>query len=143
MKKCIFRISCFVVMCIFLCSFLGCSLSKRREYNYYLDKNNYITGEAVVDKVFYSEEWEELHIWLKDIDDVYVHGGFEIKGKSKDIAMENGVLEKIKSGDRVTFTSAPRIFWNGYQMPIIGLSVGNTVILDVDRGYQNLLALYK
>ena len=56
--------------------------------------------------------------------------------------MENGILSKVKIGDTITFTSAPRFFGDGYFMPIVELYIGDEAILEFEIGYQNLLDSY-
>ena len=90
----------------------------------------------------YSEEYNEIALWLYDTDPSYQTTNFGIKGNNVSIALENGILDKVKIGDTITVTSAPRFFYNGYAMPIIGLSIGDIEILNIETGHQNLMDMY-
>ena len=65
-----------------------------------------------------------------------------ISGENAYEAINNAIFDNIKIGDVVIFTSAPRYFGDGYFMPIIGLSIGDTEILNIETGYQNLMNTY-
>ena len=128
----------FVVCVIFiLFSISGCFAAQAKPY--YEDMNNYITEDATVENIIYVEERGNIVLWLSDIDPLYQAEAFIISGENASRAIENDILNKIKFGDIITFTSAPRYFGNGYFMPIIGLSIGDEVILDIEEGYKNLL----
>ena len=77
-----------------------------------------------------------------EIDEVYVNGGFIIRGDNVSVVMENGILDKVKVGDKITFTSAPRYFGDGYTVPIVALYIGDEEILNFDVGHKNLMKLY-
>ena len=112
------------------------------EKKYYADFNNFITDEAIVDNVIYNEEEEYIVLWLSEIDEAYQCSDFIIEGNNTALVLQSGILDKIKIGDVVTYTSAPRIFGDGDFMPIIGISVSGEELLNVDDGYRNLMDLY-
>lgn len=115
---------------------------KMREKKYYTDTNNYITEEAIVDNIIYNEERGHIVFWLSEIDDSYQCSEFIIEGEILPILLENKILDKIKIGDKIIYTSAPRYFGNGDFMPIIQLWVNGEEILNFEDGYENLLNLY-
>lgn len=39
--------------------------------------------------------------------------------------------------------SHPRYLGDGYVFPVVGLSVGDIVLLDFEEGYKNLLEFYE
>lgn len=112
------------------------------EKAYYSDIKNYITEEATVDNIIYNEEENYIVLWLSEIDPSYQSGDFIIRGENVTLAIENGILHTLKVGDIIEYTSAPRYFGDGYFMPIIGLSIGDKEILEVEKGYHNLLNSY-
>ena len=112
------------------------------EKEYYADINNFITDEAVVDNVIYNEEEEYIVLWLSEIDEAYQSSDFIIEDNNATLVLQNGILDKIKIGDVITYTSAPRIFGNGDFMPIIEISVSGEELLNADDGYRNLMDLY-
>lgn len=127
-----------VIIAVFL--LVGCS--KMHEKEYYADINNFITDEAVVDNVIYNEEEEYIVLWLSEIDEAYQCSDFIIEGNNASLVLQNGILNKIEIGDVITYTSAPRIFGDGYFMPIIQISVPGEELLNIDDGYKNLMSLY-
>ena len=135
-KKC--KLLSLVLIVLFL--LVGCS--KMHEKEYYADINNFITDEAVVDNVIYNEEEEYIVLWLSEIDEAYQSSDFIIEDNNATLVLQNGILDKIKIGDVITYTSAPRIFGNGDFMPIIEISVSGEELLNADDGYRNLMDLY-
>lgn len=113
-----------------------------KEVFYYLDKDNYITEEAVVEKILISKEEECVAFYLSGIDEVYQTDFFVIRNKSAYRLIDDGIAGKIKEGDKITYTSAPRYFGNGYSMPIVSLSVAGEELLSFEEGYRNLMFSY-
>ena len=130
-------------MVVLLLALVGCGgVAKSVEKEYYMDINNYITEEAVVDTITYDKKLEYIGIRLSDISDAYQGERFIIEGENLDIVLANGVLEKIEPNSVIEFTSAPAFFGNGYLMPIVQLSIDGETLLSFEEGYANLLELY-
>ena len=123
-----------------LFSISGCYSAQMKAY--YADMENFITGDATVKNITYYPEYNQITLWLYDTDPSYQSTTFGIKGNNVSVALENGILDKVKIGDTITVTSAPRYFYNGYDMPIIGLSIGDIEILNIETGHQNLMDMY-
>lgn len=113
-----------------------------KEVFYYSDKGNFITEEAVVTKILMSEEEECVAFYLSEIDEVYQTDFFVIRNKSACRLIDDGIADKIKEGDTITYTSAPHYFGNGYSMPIVSLSVEGEELLGFEEGYGNLMFSY-
>ena len=113
------------------------------EKKYYSNLNNYITESAIVDAITISEEYRTVSIRFTEIDEAYQMSVFMVYEENYDIVIENGIADKITVGDVVTFTSAPRIFGNGYKMPIVALSMGDDIILSFVEGYTNWMERYR
>ena len=132
-----------VVMIVLLLALAGCGgVAKSVEKEYYMDINNYITEEAVVDTITYDKKLEYIGIRLSDISDAYQGERFIIEGENLDIVLSNGILEKIEPNSVIEFTSAPAFFGNGYLMPIVQLSIDGETLLSFEEGYANLLERY-
>ena len=129
-----------VLSVVVIFSLIGCS--KLHEKKYYSDMDNYITEEAIVDNIIYDEEQEYIVIWLSEIDEEYQCSEFIIEGKSIEIVLENEVVDKIKIGDKIKYTSAPKFFGNGDFMPIVEISIDGDEILSFEEGYENLISSY-
>ena len=130
-------------MIVLLLALAGCGgVAKSVEKEYYMDINNYITEEAVVDTITYDKKLEYIGIRLSDISDAYQGERFIIEGENLDIVLSNGILEKIEPNSVIEFTSAPAFFGNGYLMPIVQLSINGETLLSFEEGYANLLERY-
>lgn len=125
----------FLAFCVFYLS--ACSKIKQREY--YKDENNYLTSNAVVKEIIYKNEDNGIYLWLDHLDSAYQDSTFVLRGENVNIAIENGITNKVSTGTEITFTSAPRYFWDGYLMPIVYLKVNDEVLLHFKEGYGNLL----
>ena len=134
-------------ICVFICfvvilSLSGCS--RLREKKYYADTSNYITGEAIVNNIIlYEDGGEQIIFWLGEIDDSYQCSDFIVEGENVSLLFERGIMDKVKIGDRITFTSAPRYFGNGDFMPIVALSINGEELLSFEEGYSGLIDLYQ
>ena len=128
----------FIIIALVWC--VGCS--KMYEKKYYEDINNFITDEAIVDNIIYNEEENYIVLWLLEIDESYQCNDFIIEGNNTDLVIKNGIFDKIKMGDTITFTSAPRIFGNGDFLPVVEILIGEATILSFEEGYENLMKLY-
>ena len=131
---------CMVLVLMTIMSLTSCT--RQREKEYYADANNFITGEGVVDNIIYDENDKDIVLWLSEIDDAYQCSDFIIEGENFSIVLDNGILDKIKVGDTIEFTSAPRYFGNGDFMPLVALSVGDEELLNFEEGHKNLMDLY-
>ena len=130
-------------MIVLLLALVGCGgVAKSVEKEYYMDINNYITEEAVVDTITYDKKLEYIGIRLSEISDAYQGERFIIEGENLELVLANGILEKIEPNSVIEFTSAPAFFGNGYLMPIVQLSIDGETLLSFEEGYANLLELY-
>ena len=141
MKNSCVRFFCAVIVLFSAISLSGCYSA--REKAYYADMTNFITEEATVDNIIYNKEYNYIVLWLSGISPLYQSSEFIIRHENVAEIIENGFFDKIKVGYTITYTSAPGCFSNGYFMPIVGMSVKGTVILDVEIGYQNLMNSYE
>ena len=132
---------CLIVIITGLMCLYGCS--KKSELEYYNNIDNFITGEGVVDNIIYNKGSDYIVYWLSEIDGAYQCSDFVIEGQNCFTVLGNGILDKVKLGDTITFTSATGYFGNGDFMPIVALSVGGEVILDFEEGHKNLMDLYR
>lgn len=119
--------------------FLSICCSKIKQREYYKDENNYLTSNAVVKEIIYKNEDNGIYLWLDHLDSAYQDSTFVLRGENVNIAIENGITNKVSTGTEITFTSAPRYFWDGYLMPIVYLKVNDEVLLHFKEGYGNLL----
>lgn len=122
--------------------FLGAGCYTIRETNYYADKNNYISVEGTVIDFAYSDDNTKLFICFSDLSYPFDDFTFILEGDNLKIVENNAILEKIEIGSRVSFTTAPKYFGDGYAMPIVAISINGESLLAFDEGYENLMELY-
>jgi hypothetical protein len=115
----------------------------RYRIEYYSDDNNYVTVTGTVSYLKYSDDGERLFLSFDDLCVAFQESTFVIEGENLRLLQQNGIDEKMKLGTQVTFISATRVFWDGYNMPIVGLSVNGESLLEFEKGKVNLLALLK
>lgn len=138
MKNKVWRIW-FVLSCLIVLSGLLTSCLSIRYRIYYPVKDNYIEVSGVVIYMKYNKDHTELHIAFSDMDRKLDDRSFEIVGENLRTVEKNGLEDKIKIGDRVTFVTAPKYFGDGYVMPIVAISANGESLLDFDEGFKNFM----
>ena len=138
MKNKVWRIW-FVLSCLIVLSGLLTSCLSIRYRIYYPVKDNYIEVSGVVIHMMYSDDHTVLYIAFSDMDRKLDDRTFEIVGENLRIVEKNGIDDKIKIGDRVTFVTAPKYFGDGYVMPIVAISANGESLLDFDEGFKNFM----
>lgn len=138
MKNKVWRIL-FVLSCLIVLSGLLTSCLSIRYRIYYPVKYNYIEVSGVVIYMEYSDDHTVLYIAFSDMDRKLDDRTFEIVGENLRIVEKNGIDDKIKIGDRVTFVTAPKYFGDGYVMPIVAISANGESLLDFDEGFKNFM----
>ena len=138
MKNKVWRIL-FVLSCLIVLSGLLTSCLSIRYRIYYPVKDNYIEVSGVVIHMKYNKDHTELHIAFSDMDRKLDDRSFEIVGENLRTVEKNGIDDKIKIGDRVTFVTAPKYFGDGYVMPIVAISANGESLLDFDEGFKNFM----
>ena len=129
----------FVLASLIILSELLTSCISIRYRIYYPVKDNYIEVSGVVSYMKYSDDHTELYIAFSDMDRKLDDRSFEIVGENLRTVEKNGIEDKIKIGDRVTFVTAPKYFGDGYVMPIVAISANGESLLDFDEGFKNLM----
>ena len=138
MKNKVWRIL-FVLSCLIVLSGLLTSCFSIRYRIYYPVKDNYIEVSGVVIYMEYSDDHTVLYIAFSDMDRKLDDRTFKIVGENLRIVEKNGIDDKIKIGDRVTFVTAPKYFGDGYVMPIVAISANGESLLDFDECFKNFM----
>lgn len=141
MKSCI-RTIAFITAAL-QTAFLLTGCYQTREKEYYSNKENYITEEAVVDNIIFDKKNKSIYFWLSGINESYQDSTFKIEGESVDIIIENDNFNNVIPGSTITYSSAPRYFGDGYCMPIVGICYDDVVLLPFEVGYENLMKMYE
>lgn len=127
----------FVAVCIV--SVFLCSCGSAAKIQYYSQKENYIDVVGTVSSIQYTADLSGLYIEFSELSPTLDDVCFKIVGKNLQIVQANGIDDKIKVGDQVQFTTAPKYFGNGYVMPIVAIAFNGESLLDFAEGYENLL----
>ncbi len=118
---------------------LGYFFTDIKMEKYYSDKSNYVSAAGTVTEIHYSKDETCLFLSFSDLDHHFEEDTLNIFGDNLLIVRQNGIDEKIKIGDRINFIAAPKIWGDGYCVPIVGISVDGEELLDFEEGYTNLL----
>ena len=130
------------IILLLLLSMVSCVLNYRDTVRYYRDRDNYITATSTVDFINYADDGG-LYIGFDEIPKGLQDDCFFIAGKNLDIVLERGIREKLQMGSEVTITSAPKIFGDGYVVPIAAIAVDGEELLSFEEGYPNLMEWLK
>ena len=117
--------------------FLSAPARSRREY--YCEDSNYIKAYGTVNHLSYGEKNTYVYLSFESIPDAYGDRSFKVGDKNYHLLMERGFADKVQLGTQVEYISAPRIFWDGYSMPIVALSVNGEILLSFEEGKENFL----
>lgn len=128
-----------IVLQLLLILALGYFFTDIKMEKYYSDKSNYINATGIVTHISYNEDQSLLCFGFSDLDPQFDDNSFKIVGDNLLIVRQNGIDEKIKIGDQVSFITAPKYFGDGYIMPIVEISVNGEELLDFEEGFANLL----
>lgn len=126
--------------------FSACGFNEKIEY--YSNRDNYIVATGTVDFVNYTNNEEgnlsnRLYIGFSDMSVDFEDDCFVIAGRNMDIVLANGIETKLKIGDKITFVAAPKVFGDGYVIPIVSITIAEEELLKFDDGYMNLLDYLK
>ena len=130
-------ITLITTVCIIL-AFL-CSCNSHGKLKYYSQRENYISVTGIVSNTTYNEESTALYIEFSELLPVLDDICFKIVGENLEIVQTNKIDDKLKTGEQITFITAPKYFGDGYVMPIVAISINGENLLDFEKGYANLL----
>ncbi|RJX23796.1 MAG: hypothetical protein C4537_07890 [Acholeplasma sp.] len=133
-----------IFICLLSLSLLlsGCSYSYRMT-EYYSDDENYKTLSGEIIETEFDDKNGTLYIYIELEDTYHYNGFFKVISSNEQILSNSNFYEEVSVGDVITFTTAPRIFYDGYDRPIISLSFNNKVYLEFEQGKANLLESVK
>lgn len=141
----VLKISFITIMSIMLVFFIiiaicNCDAPDYTVINHYRNDANFINNVAQVRDIQYSEQGGEIFISFSNLRSEYQDDTFVIPVSVADPELKATILDKIKVGDQVKFTSDPWFYGNGYAMPIVAIwSVDGEQLLEYEEGYDNLM----
>ena len=116
-----------------------CACLSNDKLSYYKDKTNYITVTGRVESIKYSEDSSALYIGFSSLNPQLDDLSFKIVGANLQIVEQNKIDEKLKTGEQISFMTAPKYFGDGYVMPIVAITINGESLLEFEKGYQNWL----
>ena len=136
-----------ISLCIFiplLCAgacLLYCNTADPKLVAYYRDESNYIQVVGEVTEIYDDPKYGitfALSNMNAKLDDIC----FRIRGKNADIVRKNDYENKIAVGDTITIMTCPGYFYDGYEYPVVALSVDDVDLLLFDDGFPNWNEFY-
>lgn len=131
----------------FLLMFLsGCQLlfmSNKNMLKYYVDNDNYgeVIGEVVEKNVTpATDSYQSTCLLTLEVTfgvEFYKKDGIEVELPINDyfeIFGHEGLYDMVDVGDVIKLISAPRIFYDGHNKPIVALSKDGQTVLSFEKG---------
>lgn len=128
------------ILTILLIGVLWNGVFEIQEIPYYKNADHYVTAQVQVDSIEYDEEKEIIYLELTDLleSGIQRHWYYYLNKENTKIALNNGMLEKIHPKDIITIRVAPRVFGDGYVIPLASVSNDDEALLPFDIGWENL-----
>lgn len=101
-------------------------------------RKSYTNVTGRVTYISYSDDLTALYYEFTDLNLQFDEACFKVSGRNLSVAKRNGIDQKIKIGDTVSFTVMPKEFGDGYGMPIVAIAVNGEETLRFKEGYANL-----
>ena len=129
-----------ILLIILLIGVLWNGVFEIQEIPYYKNVDHYVTAQVQVDSIEYDEEKEIIYLELTDLleSGIQRHWYYYLNKENTKIALNNGMLEKIHPKDIITIRVAPRVFGDGYVIPLASVSNDDEALLPFDIGWENL-----
>ena len=129
-----------LVVVVVLSQLILCSIWKKKQiWDYYQTKDCFISSSGTITFIYHDATNQEICLSLSDIDPRFDDRRFVITGMNYTIVMERGLLDDLSIGDSVEFIGAPRVFWDGYVLPMIEITVDDEQFLDAKTGYDHFI----
>lgn len=128
-----------VTSILILLVILAVTRDKKQMWDYYSTEDSFLSTTGVVTYIHHAENQGQIYLSFSDIDPVFHDKSFKIVGKNYTIVIENGLLDRLSIGDHVEFVGSPRVFGDGYVLPLIAISLDGVQYIEREQGYQNFL----
>ncbi len=113
-----------------------------RQYRYYKETKNFISLTVEVEDFYYvageGRRIEAYYLVTTSKPTGFSDRTFVIEGRNAELVRLTGAEQKISRGSLIEIISAPRYFYDGYDMPIAGMTIQNDDVLLFPTGYENL-----
>lgn len=129
----------FFIIFMLLAFMLLPSCGEKDKYDYYADRENYISVTGTVSFVNHSEDGTVLYLEFENLSVPLSDNCFKVVGDNLSILGATVDGATLEIGDDLTFITAPRYFGDGYVMPIVSIKRGEIVLMEFDEGVDNLL----
>lgn len=140
------KVLCIIVILsvVFLCACDYNASLRNKMVDYYSENENYSVLQGKVSSVKLQEDIREIHIMV----DIVTPGhDFPLSPRTNlcEFVIVNYTEEEksISVGDEIEFISAPMHFYNGHDLPIVSLKVGDSEIMTFEEGKDRYLSWVK
>lgn len=140
MNKKIYKSITLVLLLAMLVSITGCF--RYREKIYYSDKENFISATGTVTHMKSNDKAKKFFIAFSDLSARFEDNNFYISYEDLQLIRDD-IWNLVHIGDSIEFVSAPKVFGDGYTLPIVSLTVNGEVLLDFETGWKNLMKNYR
>lgn len=144
----VFKRALLYISLCFILTFSACGIYEQsyvvREKNYYKEKRNFVTVEAVFKGTEDNSRVNYLIIWTEKGQTTEIFSEWRFKfTEASSLRLKNAsFLEEVVPGDTITFIAAPKYFGDGYLVPIVGISANGKTYLDFETGWRDLMEEY-
>jgi len=125
----------------FLCACDFNAPLRKKMVDYYSKRENYSRLKGNVVSVKVKDDVQEISI---EIDILTPEHDFPLNPKTNycEFVIVNYAEEEksISVGDEIEFSSAPMHFYNGHDLPVVSLEVGDVEIMTFDEGQARYLS---
>ena len=123
----------FIVLLLFCLNFY-----RIKQLFYYRNTDHFVQCSGTVNEICYDEEYKMIYLTIKDLSVAFADDSFCIKGECAERIWRQ-YADKLKKGIIVDFISADGYFGDGFDMPIVALSVNGEELLSFNEGYADLI----
>lgn len=108
-----------------------------RVYNSYVKyEDDYYSSDVIVDKVDHYEQYSSSYLYIKT---PMMNCRYLICGETYQMLVDSDFFDVVTEGAVITIYSHPYIAWDGWDYPLLGVSIGDKVYVDFETGKQNWL----
>jgi hypothetical protein len=117
---------------------------RNKMVDYYSKNESYSVLQGKVSSVKIQEDIREIHIMVDILTPGHDFPLIPRTNLGEFVIVDYTVEEtSISVGDEIEFTSAPMYFYNGHDLPVVSLRIGDTEILSFEEGKERYLSWVK
>ena len=107
-----------------------------RVYNNYVKMDgDYFRMDVTVREFRYFEQYDECYLYVSEpCEDQFV-----ICAKTCKMLADSDFFDVVEEGTVITIYTHPYVAWDGWDMPVVGVEIGDKIYVDFATGKQNWL----